>query len=140
MKSIGELYFSTVFFTDEESKTIGQPLLGSNIETIFKNRRGAKGKLTSKGREILEYIETRISVALGGVKVKASWDKHCGCSMCPCSPGYRIKADIPFTSKDDTRFNMWVDSNGEIEYRIPQSKWVLGYDNHQQLDSTFNNK
>ena len=95
MKSIGELYFDNTFFSDEESKTIGQPLIGSDIETIVKNRRGAKGHLTPQGRIILDHIVTKLSRVLG-VKVKAVWDKHCGCSMCPCSPGYRIKADIAF--------------------------------------------
>ena len=138
MKSIGELYFDNSFFNDEESKTIGQPLIGPNIETIMSNRRGAKGHLTPEGRIILDHILTKLSSVLG-VKVKAVWDRHCGCSMCPCSPGYRIKADLPFSSKDTTRFNMWVDKNGEFRYDIPKSSYELGYTTHKELESTFSN-
>lgn len=136
MKSIGELYFDSSFFTDEESKTIGQPLIGSNIETIVKNRRGAKGKLNPVGREILDRIVAQVSKVLGA-KVKAVWDKHCGCSMCPCSPGYRIKGDIPFYSTDKTRFNMWIGKNGKVEYHIPKSYYELGRTTHQELEKIF---
>ena len=137
MKSIGELYFDNKFFSDEASKTIGQPLLGPDMMTIFENRRGAKGKLTSEGRNALDYIVSNISRVLG-VKVKAVWDRHCGCSMCPCSPGYRIKADIPFSSKEDTRFNMWVQKDGTFDYRLPKTNYELGYTTHKELESTFN--
>lgn len=146
-KSIGELYFESTFFKDEESKTIGQPIIGENAMTILSNRRKAKGHLTPEGREVLEGILAKVSNVLG-MPVKAVWDKHCGCSMCPCSPGYRIKAVFDkgsyrgwrFNSKDETRFNMWVTNDGEITYRTPKSKWNLGYDNHEQLESTFNKK
>jgi len=143
-RSIGELYFESTFFKDEESKTIGQPIIGENAMTILSNRRKVKGHLTPEGREVLENILTKVSNVLG-TPVKAVWDKYCGCSMCPCSPGYRIKAVFDadqwrFNSKDDTRFNIYVRNNGEIDYRIPQSKWELGYENHEQLVSTFNNK
>ncbi len=136
MKSIGELYFDNSFFNDEESKTIGQPLIGPNIQTIVKNRRGAKGHLTPQGRSILDHIVDEISRVLG-VRVKAVWDKHCGCSMCPCSPGYRIKADIHFSSKDRTRFYMSVLKDGKVEYNIPQITSELGYLTHQDLQKTF---
>ena len=138
MKSIGELYFDNSFFNDEESKTIGQPLIGSNIETIISNRRGAKGKLTSEGRIHLDHILTKLSRVLGA-SVKAVWDRHCGCSMCPCSPGYRIKADIAFRSTDKTRFYMTVDKKGEIKYFTPKSSYELGFTTHEKLESTFSN-
>ena len=136
MKSIGELYFDNSFFNDEESKTIGQPLVGSNIETIVKNRRGAKGHLTPQGRSILDHIVDEISRVLG-VRVKAVWDKHCGCSMCPCSPGYRIKADITFFSRENNRFNMVVTKEGKTQYHIPNASYELGYLKHQELETTF---
>ena len=136
MKSIGELYFDNSFFNDEESKTIGQPLVGSNIETIVKNRRGAKGHLTPQGRAILDHITESISRVLG-VRVKAVWDKHCGCSMCPCSPGYRIKADIAFFSRENNRFNMVVSKEGKVEYHIPKSSYELGYTTHEDLQKSF---
>ena len=136
MKSIGELYFDSSFFTDEESKTIGQPLVGENLETIFKNRRGTKGKLNPIGRKILEEISTKISNVIGS-SVKMVWDRHCGCSMCPCSPGYRIKSDIPFQSKDETRFNLFVNKDGTFEYRIPKKYYELGHTTHLQLEHKF---
>lgn len=136
MKSIGEIYFDSSFFRDEESKTIGQPLIGLNIETLVKNRRGAKGHLTPVGREILNRIVSKVSEVLG-VKVKSVWDRHCGCSMCPCSPGYRIKGDIPFRSTDKTRFNIIVNKDGSVEYRIPKSSYELGHTTHLQLEHKF---
>ena len=136
MKSIGELYFDNLFFKDEESKTIGQPLIGPNIETIINNRRFAKGHLNLIGRSILNNIVDNISRVLG-VRVKAVWDKHCGCSMCPCSPGYRIKADIPFSSKNNNRFNIVVHSDGKVEYHIPKASYELGYTTHEDLQKSF---
>lgn len=136
MKSIGEIYFDSSFFRDEESKTIGQPLIGLNIETLVKNRRGAKGHLTPVGREILDRIVSQIGNTLG-VKVKSVWDRHCGCSMCPCSPGYRIKGDIDFRSNDKTRFNIFVKEDGKVDFRRPKDSWELGYDDVNKLTETF---
>lgn len=37
-----------------------------------------------------------------GESAKIKWDKHCGCGMCPCSPGWRVMVDeskVPFYSK-----------------------------------------
>jgi len=142
-KSIGELYLENKFFKDEESQTIGQAIIGENALTILNNRRKVKGHLTSEGREILDNIITNISNVLG-TEVKAVWDKHCGCSMCPCSPGYRIKAVFDsskyFNSKDETRFNMYVRTNGDIKYCAPKSAWDLGYENNDQLNLIFNKK
>jgi hypothetical protein len=138
MKSIGEVYFDSSYFIDEESKTIGQPLIGENIETIFKNRRGAKGKLNEVGRKILEHISQNVSSVIGS-SVKMTWDKHCGCSMCPCSPGYRVKTDIPFKSKDDTRFNIFINNDGSIEYRTPKRYFELGHSVHEELRNKFSN-
>lgn len=137
MKSIGELYFDSSFFRDEESKTIGQPLIGPNIETLVKNRRGAKGHLTPVGREILEKISSQVSETLGGIKIKVVWDRHCGCSMCPCSPGYRIKGDISFRSTDKTRFSIFVNEDGKVDFSKPQSSWELGYTEVNKLTETF---
>ena len=136
MKSIGELYFDSVFFQDEESKTIGQPLIGLNIETLIKNRRGAKGHLTPKGREILKQIESQISKTIG-VRIKMVWDKHCGCSMCPCSPGYRIKGDIHFRSTDKTRFSISVGKDGSFRFFQPTYTYELGMSDVEKLTKIF---
>jgi len=135
MKSIGELYFSNNFFLDEESKTIGQPAIGENMMTILKNRRGVKGMLTPKGMEILKKVEQKIGKVFGGRKVKLKWDKYCGCSMCPCSPGFRVMIDFTTggTFREEHRFNLWINKDGSFDFRVPENPYYLGIDEVKNL-------
>jgi hypothetical protein len=88
------------------------------------------------GREILKQIESKISEVVG-VRIKMVWDKHCGCSMCPCSPGYRIKGDIPFRSTEHTRFSISVTKDGSFIFFQPKYTYELGYKDVETLTKIF---
>jgi hypothetical protein len=77
------------------------PLEASVEGRIFSGRRGRIDFL--KGERIrLEMVKaniiTSIRKAVPGLDdVALRWSNRCGCSMCPCSPGYNIYAS--FTDK-----------------------------------------
>ena len=142
MVSIGEVYLDSDFFNDEDegAKTIGQAIIGENAQEIFENRRKVKGLLTPLGKSKLDYVISEIKGIFNTDDVKAVWDRHCGCSMCPCSPGYRIKISNEVVrstrSKDTTRFNLFIGTKGE-KYYSPKSSWEIGYDNANKLKKVF---
>lgn len=137
MKSIGEIYFDSSFFNDEASKTIGQPIIGEQAMQILANRRTARGRLNEAGNAILKNIVNSVKEVFPDTEVKTMWDRHCGCSMCPCSPGYRIKIDREFRSKDETRFNIYIDEKGKVDFRAPKFIYEIGERQVKKLENTF---
>lgn len=137
MKSIGEIYLDSSFFNDEASKTIGQPIVGEDALKILENRRNAKGRLTAEGQIHLNKILDEIKKIFKNNEVKAVWDKHCGCSMCPCSPGYRIKINREVRSLEKYRFSLFINENGEYKFISPQYAFEIGYDNVKRLEEKF---
>lgn len=91
---IGGFYMNSEYFQDEANQTIGQPLIGKEFEKRVINRRMVTARLTKKGKEkkqqFIEWFKNEF-----GVDIKLNWSKNCGCSMCPCSPGFEIKVEIP---------------------------------------------
>jgi hypothetical protein len=140
MKSIGEIYFDSSFFMDEASKTIGQPLIGENAQEIFENRRKVKGKLNAEGQIYLNKILSDLKEIFNKDEIKVVWDKFCGCSMCPCSPGYRVKINREVRALGKYRFSLWVSEKGEFTFRSPQYSFDIGPDNVRKLENTFSNK
>lgn len=142
LKSIGEVYLESNFFNenDQAAKTIGQPLIGENVNEIFENRRKIKGILTPLGKQKLNDIISEIKIIFKTDNVKAVWDKHCGCSMCPCSPGFRIKIASEAVryggGRDKDRFNLHISNNGFTFYK-PKDSWMIGYDNVSELEKIF---
>jgi hypothetical protein len=112
MKSIGDIYFDPCFFEDAASKTIGEPAIGDRVLEVISNRRQARGKLNSEGQIYLEKIISEIKNIFETTEVIARWDKYCGCSMCPCSPGYRIKINRDVRSLEKYRFSLYVNEVG----------------------------
>lgn len=137
MKSIGEIYFDNSFFLDEASKTIGAPAIGPDAMEIIKNRREVKGRLTLDGQTHLEKIRRDIQTIFNTENVKIVWDKFCGCSMCPCSPGYRIKIDREFRSLNKYRFSLYVNQQGEYDLKKPQYTFEIGSENIIKLENSF---
>ena len=39
-------------------------------------------------------------------KLKVRFDRHAGCSMCPCSPGYVVTCQE--ASRDDSPYDLWI--------------------------------
>jgi hypothetical protein len=137
MKSIGEIYFDSSFFNDEASKTMGQPIIGENALEILENRRNVKGRLTTEGQIHLNKILDEIKKIFKNDEVKAVWDRHCGCSMCPCSPGYRIKINREIRSMGKYRFSLFINENGDYTFNSPQYAFEIGYHNVKKLEESF---
>jgi hypothetical protein len=137
MKSIGDVYLDASFFNDEASKTIGQPAVGPDAVEIILNRRKVKGKLTAEGQIQLNKILDEIKRILKTDEVKAVWDKFCGCSMCPCSPGYRIKINREVRSLEKYRFSLWVDKKGSYKFARPDYDFEIGSAKVDEMEKTF---
>lgn len=137
MKSIGEIYFDSSFFVDEASRTVGAVAIGPNAMEIIQNRQEAKGRLNLDGQTHLEKIRRDIQEIFKTQNVKIVWDKYCGCSMCPCSPGYRIKIDREMKSLDKYRFSLWINKEGEYKFKKPEYCFEIGFDNIEKIEKTF---
>jgi len=140
MKSIGEIYFDSSFFNDEASKTIGQPIIGENALEIFQNRRNIKGRLTAEGQIHLNKIINDLKSIFNEDEIKVVWDRFCGCSMCPCSPGYRVKINREIRSLDKYRFSLSIDKKGEYTFKAPDYSFEIGKPNVDKLEKTFSSK
>lgn len=140
MKSIGEIYFDSSFFSDEASKTIGKPLVGPDLIKIVENRRNAKGRLTSDGQVYLTKIIDDLKKVFVNDEIKVVWDKFCGCSMCPCSPGYRVKINREVRSLEKYRFSLFVDENGSFTFKPPVYAFEIGPHNVNELEKQFSKK
>ena len=113
---IGAIYvFGEQMFADEASKTVGAALVGPDLAQLAVNRREAKGKLTEIGQAAYDQALAKFREYIGAkesLKLFVKWDIHCGCSMCPCSPGFKIQVEYdpdfqlpPF----DLRSSKWRD-------------------------------
>lgn len=121
MKRIGSLYLSSEHFKSEENKTIGMPLVGEDFATILNNRRNTNSKLEDSGKEIKNNVAKYLKDKYG-INVKFVFDRYCGCSRCPCSPGFKIIID---ENKEDLNFSYmsYVKGNHYIEFfdnQIPE--------------------
>ena len=135
MKSMGEIYFDSSFFTDDASKTIGLPAVGPDTLQILTNRRNAKGKLNQQGQSILKNILEKIQSVYEGFEISVSWDKNCGCSLCPCSPGFRVKINRDIKSNQNHRFTINVNEEGKIDFKEPTYLFEVGIQNIAKLKS-----
>jgi len=140
MKSIGEIYFDPSFFNDEASKTIGQPIIGENALELIENRRKAKGRLTAEGQIYLNKIIDDLKTVFNKNEIKVVWDRFCGCSMCPCSPGYRVKINREIRSLDKYRFSLYINDKGEFTFKGPDYSFEIGIHKVEELEKTFSNK
>lgn len=59
-----------------------------------------------------------LPAALGAVGIPAAisarWDIHAGCSMCPCSPGFRLGID--WSEVADAPFDVWVTVGADLAF------------------------
>ncbi len=127
---------------DEAAQTIGKAPVGPDAIAIFENRRKVKGRLNDFGAEQLKKVVDTVRELYPGNEIKVTWDRFCGCSMCPCSPGYRIKVktDRNYSSNGKNRFNLHLqDKGGKVEYTFfkPKDSYWIGYDKIEKLDKAF---
>jgi len=71
-----------------------RPIKRGNILGDFEWRRTHEAPLSSK--EIVPLIKGYLqSRDIDPEEVTAQYDKYTGCSMCPCSPGFKVFVPIP---------------------------------------------
>jgi len=129
-KSFCELYLDAECFMDEANKTIGKP--GISME-VFENRRKVTSRLTNKGEDVVKTILGIFEKHLGR-EVVAKWDRYCGCSMCPCSPGFRLKTNLGThrQMKEDDRIQIYI-SDFKIERMDTPNFWKQNTATEKQL-------
>lgn len=132
MKKIGVLYMDGTFFNDEAAKTMGMPAIAG---VVIKNRRAVTGKLTEAGKAWKKKVVAWFMKHYG-VEVKLRWSRYAGCSMCPCSPGFKIMVDVnnifgPLKLRQwsstykkvrtyENEHNIWINSNNLVDCRFPE--------------------
>ena len=135
-KRIGTFYLSARHFQDEANQTVGKPGVGPNMMEIFQNRRSVTGRLTDLGKQakknVVEYFKKTY-----GVKVKLWWSQKAGCTMCPCSPGFMIMAEIEVGSgiyfprsshhNRDNKVTIHMKDGTEV-FDIREPKWGFALD------------
>lgn len=144
-RSIGEVYLGSEMFAsdDEGAATIGKAAVGPDAEKIIENRRKVKGRLSELGAEHLRKVVEAVRSVFPESDVKVSWDRHCGCSMCPCSPGYRIRlrTEKSYSSNKTNRFNLHVETGkkGKVKYTFfkPKDSFWVGYEKMDELEKMF---
>ena len=118
---ICELYPDNSMYQDDANQTIGKPIF--DYQTIA-NRRNVSNKLNPDGKQFIEKVKQYFRDNFN-IEVKASFSKHCGCSMCPCSPGFKIICESdtlsPIKSRNDFRMKIWGNEKGDLDIRYPKN-------------------
>lgn len=143
-RSIGEVYLDSSMFSsdDEAAQTIGKAAVGPDAMTIIENRRKVKGRLNDFGAEQLKKVVEKVKGFFPDSEVKVTWDRYCDCSMCPCSPGYRIKVktDRNYSSNGKNRFSLHLEAKeGKLEYTFfrPKDSFWVGYQKIEEMEAAF---
>lgn len=141
--TIGVVYLDSKFFNDEAAETMGKPIVGADMAKIIANRRAVKGRLTLAGQKALWEAEEFLLHKYGEwLDLEIKWDRHAGCSTCPCSPGFKVKLETEGWAKPqdfrerslrgsqrgreiEPKFTMWVDKNGKHDFRAPKVSQML---------------
>ena len=126
---IAEVYMNAKSFADEANKTIGAPAI---TEEVILNRRKVTGRLTEIGeinkQKVIDYFKTNYSI-----DVKLKWNVKCGCSSCPCSPGFDVMVEETAISsawifrgrgKGCLRVNIWFEDCGDMKVREPKTNYI----------------
>ena len=131
MIRIGSLFLPSEAFQDEANQTIGAPAFS---DEVIGNRRNVTSRLTPAG-QIFQQSVIALFKSKYKVDVVLRWNIHCGCTMCPCSPGFNIllkSVPQPVSTfsfrgrlRDEQRFNVWVKQHGRIDCRVPERKMAL---------------
>lgn len=127
-------------------KTMGKPATGPNMVDIIANRRrlSKQPKLSPKGELFLKKVRGWFFRKFNGLKIDFKWDIKCGCTMCPCSPGFKIFAikddksrqlfDYNYRIRENDRFDIWSDDkdiDARLKRSLASSGWLLVADERQ---------
>lgn len=120
-RRIGSVYLPSSAFNEAAAETIGQPALSEKV--IF-NRRSVKGKLNEDGKLMLANVAIAMEREFN-VQVEFKWDRKCGCTMCPCSPGFKMFAKVPgsYIRGRNQQITFYVNTDGQIEIKYAKSTY-----------------
>lgn len=124
---IGSLFLESKHFVDDANKTIGRVALSSDVIIA---RRNVTAKVNDEGQKLKDLTVSYFK-AKYGVNVKLLWDRFCGCTMCPCSPGFKIVAAVeedyilPKRMTEADRFDVFI-KGSKLDVREP--KFNLNFD------------
>lgn len=134
MNKIGTLFLDAEHYASQANKTVGQPIIGTNMEQLIENRRGANSELTPAGEAILSKVRSYFKANLH-VKVYIRWSRYAGCSSCPCSPGFNIMVsnedfflerwNRKGNNRDACSWAIWTKRDGTLDIRDPKSDWPV---------------
>jgi hypothetical protein len=113
MKRIGTLYLSSEHFLDEANETIGAPAVGQNMIDIIQNRRNVTARASDLGKLVKVKVKLFFKETFG-LDVKLQWDRKAGCTVCPCSPGFKISVPNDQLNK----LNVWETLSEKRQNRI----------------------
>lgn len=116
---IAECYPTSEMYAEEAGRTVGE---AATSMKVIMNRRRVQGRLTTKGKDAVVKAMELLQPLFGPtVKLTAKFDRHCGCSMCPCSPGMKIIAEFNiehhdtmyYKSREESRVKIFLDDTKE---------------------------
>lgn len=80
--------------------------------------------------ELVKAVESLITPAQKPfvIRVFARFNKHCGCSSCPCSPGFDIRLEVlPGEAhrfqNDGCHLHFYEHKDGSVEMRKEEKRW-----------------
>jgi len=88
---------------------------GSSILENFMDRATGGAGVTSL-RDYLRNDVKAWATKEWGDTAKIKWDRHCGCGMCPCSPGWRVTVNTDSRPFYGDPIEVWAkaDDNGVV--------------------------
>ena len=99
-------------------------------ETIMENLVNRRSRPRDEYRKMLPEVYRAIAPELSEIRSfggtpKASWSQKCGCSMCPCSPGFNLNVEGDFYVQVDVAADDYVAPEQQlaeaIEHQIKES-------------------
>lgn len=114
-KTIAKVYVSPDLYLDEPNKDIGKAPVGEDFLSILENRRHVTSRMSEKGQRLMNKLKKSIEKRFERKVGKIKFDRHCGCTMCPCSPGFRIMVQV--TRNEYTTghlLDIWLTGDGKI--------------------------
>ena len=128
---IAECYPTSDMYDEEAGRTVGQAALSMEV---IQNRRKVQGRLTPQGKDaVLKAIDLLQPLFGPNVKLSAKFDRHCGCSMCPCSPGMKIIAEFSTEhanscygkSTEENRIKIFLDDSKEQIHSVRFARYGM---------------
>ena len=73
-----------------------------------------KSKAWQKLKTAAIKIEIKAMREIFGNDCNISYSVNTGCSMCPCSPGFRVRKCVGFHNRDYMNHDVWLEIEGDI--------------------------